>query len=166
MAARRYAEKTSVASETTRAEIERLLTRHGATAFHYGRDDQKHLAVIAFRLKDRHIRFSLPMPDRNAKEFTHTPVQGWQRDQKAQDAAYEQAIRQRWRALFLIIKAKLEAVEAGIATAEDEFLNATLLPNGATVGEWAAEQLDAVYQSGSMPSLMPGVPPKMLGSGS
>lgn len=54
---------------------------------------------------------------------------------------------------------KLEAVAAGITTFEDEFLAHTLLPNGATVGEWAAPQIEAVYADGGrhMPALLPGV---------
>ena len=65
-------------------------------------------------------------------------------------------MRQRWRALALVIKAKLEAVEADITTLEAEFLAHIALPSGATVGEWVGPQLDAVYGSGEMPALLPG----------
>ena len=64
---------------------------------------------------------------------------------------WEQAQRSRWRALLLVIKAKLEAIDAGIATFEDEFLAYTMLPGGETVGEWIAPQLDDVYATGVMP---------------
>jgi hypothetical protein len=74
----------------------------------------------------------------------------------AAETAYEQAVRQRWRALVLIVKAKLEAIEAGIGTIETEFLSSVMLPNGSTVGEWVAPQLIAVYGRGEMPALMPG----------
>jgi hypothetical protein len=77
-------------------------------------------AVIAFRANDRRVRFMLPLPDRNAKEFTHHDR--GPRQFEAAERLYEQAIRQRWRALALVIKAKLEAVEAGISEFEDEFL--------------------------------------------
>ena len=66
----------------------------------------------------------------------------------------EQAQRQRWRALLLVIKAKLEAIEAGIATFEDEFLAYTMLPSGETVGEWVSPQLDKVYEKGVMPATL------------
>lgn len=46
---------------------------------------------------------------------------------------YEQAGRQRWRALALVIKAKLEAVGTGIVTFEEEFLAHIVLPSGRTV---------------------------------
>ena len=48
----------------------------------------------------------------------------------------EEACRQRCRALLLIIRAKLEAVESGITTLEIEFLANILLPDGGTVGQW------------------------------
>jgi hypothetical protein len=44
------------------------------------------------------------------------------RTDKAIARAIDQADRQRWRALYLVIRAKLEAVEAGIAVYEQEFL--------------------------------------------
>ena len=52
------------------------------------------------------------------------------------------------------MKAKLEAVDAGISTFEDEFLSATLLPDGHTVGEWAQPQLEHAYSTGLMPGRM------------
>jgi hypothetical protein len=68
---------------------------------------------------------------------------------------WEQACRQRWRALNLVVKAKLEAVESGIATFEDEFLAYTMLPGGATVGQWLTPQLDEVYRRGDLSSVLP-----------
>lgn len=65
------------------------------------------------------------------------------------------ANRQRWRALALVIKAKLEAVETGIVSFEQEFLPHLVLPNGGTVHEWLAPQMEAVYDKGVMPRLLP-----------
>ena len=57
--------------------------------------------------------------------------------------SYDQACRQRWRALLLVIKAKLEAVTAGISTIETEFLANIVLPdNTICVGEWMLPQID------------------------
>jgi hypothetical protein len=149
----RYAERTEVSSDRSRAEIERTLRRYGASAFAYGWDHQR--ATIAFEMAGRRILFRLPMPDPTAKEFTRTPT-GKPRSPSAAEVAYEQAVRQRWRALALVIKAKLEAVAAGITTVEQEFLAHIQLPDGSTVGEWAAPQLALTYERGSMPALMPG----------
>lgn len=150
----RYAESTSVSSDASRAEIERTLRRYGATAFMYGWTSD--FAQVMFEISGRRVKFHLPMPDRNDRQFTHTPARERPRDLASQERAYEQAVRQRWRALALVIKAKLEAVAAGITTVEQEFLAHILLPNGATMGEWAAPQLDAAYGAGRMPELLPG----------
>lgn len=149
-----YAEKTSVPSDRSRAEIEKTLARYGADQFMYGWGIGE--AVIAFRADGRNVKFVLPMPDRNAKEFTHTPSRGTRRTESQAAEAFEQAVRQRWRALTLVIKAKLEAVEAGITVFEDEFLAHIMLPDGSTVGQWARPQLAIAYESNKMPALMPG----------
>lgn len=149
----RYADRTEVSSDRSRAEIERILRRYGATSFAYGWEVAK--ADIGFRIDGRAIRFTLPLPDPNAQEFRITPVRYTVRSPEAQEAAYEQAVRQRWRALALVIKAKLEAVEAGITTIDAEFLAHIALPSGATVGEWVGPQLDEVYGTGRMPALLP-----------
>jgi len=150
----RYAERTSVSSDASRTEIERTLRRYGATAFGYGWEGKQ--ATVMFVMGDRRIRFQLPLPDPNDRQFTHTPGKGLVRSTEAQEREYEQAVRQRWRALALVIKAKLEAVEAGISTVEDEFLAFVMLPNGSTVGQWAQPQIEQAYATGTMPALMPG----------
>ena len=61
----------------------------------------------------------------------------------------------RWRALLLVIKAKLEAVTAGISTIETEFLANIVLPDNTTAGEWMLPQIDRAYRSGEMPPLLP-----------
>lgn len=143
-----------MSSERSRAEIEQTLQRYGAESFMYGTDRQK--AVIMFDAHGRRIRFVLPMPDPSSSDFTLTPGKRLRRSADQAYAAWEQACRQRWRALALVIKAKLEAVETGITTFEDEFLAHTMLPNGSTVGEWAGPQLEKAYAAGAMPALLPG----------
>jgi hypothetical protein len=152
----RYAADTSVSADRSRAEIERTLSKYGANQFLYGWDGPK--AVIGFRMGGRMIRFLLPLPEKDSVEFTHTRSRGTRRSDAQAYLAWEQATRQRWRALALVIKAKLEAVESGITTFEEEFLAHTLLPNGTTVGEWAAPQLEEAYTKGRMPALLPALP--------
>lgn len=149
----KYAAGTDVPSDRSRAEIERTLRRYNASAFAYAWEGNA--AMIAFKLDDRQVQMRLPLPDPDDSEFTRTPT-GKTRTATAADAAYEQAVRQRWRALALVIKAKLEAVDAGISTVEREFLADISLPNGSTVGQWVGPQLNAVYARGEMPALMPG----------
>lgn len=150
-----YAASTDVTSDRSRAEIERTLRRYGATSFAYGWGED--MAMIAFQKDSRQIRFELPMPDPKDKAFLFTETRRQRRTDSAAEAAYEQAVRQRWRALALVIKAKLEAVEAGITTFDDEFLAHMVLPGGATVGQMIGSQLPELLSRGSLPALMPGV---------
>jgi len=55
------------------------------------------------------------------------------------------------------VKAKLEAVETGIVSLEEEFLAHVVLPDGSTVGQWAEPQLAELYGRGDMPALLPGM---------
>jgi len=150
-----YASSTSVSVEKSKAEIERTLQRYGASAFMYGWDGDK--AIIGFMLASRQIRFILPLPDRTAREFMYTPGGRRRRDMESQHDAWEQACRQRWRALALVIKAKLEAVESKITTIDEEFLAHMILPNGQTVAQWSIPQIKEAYETKRMPPLMLGV---------
>ncbi len=149
-----YANRTEVSSDKTRAEIERTLIRYGAREFAYAWTSTE--ARIAFAVADRKVLLRLPLPDRNDKRFTHTPGKGLQRAPAAAEAEYEQAVRQRWRALLLVIKAKLEAIEAGISSFEAEFLSWIMLPDGSTVGEHVQPWVAVAYDTGTVPALPPG----------
>jgi hypothetical protein len=149
----RYAANTEVTSDKSRTEIERTLVRYGADQFAYGWANEQ--AMIGFRAHDRQVRFMLPLPDRNDDEFQFTPTK---RDRRSVDAAereWEKACRQRWRALALVVKAKLEAVESGITEFEDEFLAHIVLPDGSTAGQWMRPQIAEAYDRGLMPSMLP-----------
>jgi hypothetical protein len=112
-----------------------------------------------FQADNRHVRFELPLPDRNDKAYTHHAPRSSYRTPKPRTAAdaakqWEQACRTRWRALALVIKAKLEAVASGITTFESEFLAHIVLPDGRTVGGWIAPQLAVAYERGGMPPML------------
>ncbi len=108
----RYAERTTVSVDASRAEIERTLARWGADQFVCGWDASR--AVIAFRAHGKQVRFILPLPARDDPQFTSYTrgYRTYQRSATEAERLWEQACRQRWRALALVIKAKLEAVEA------------------------------------------------------
>lgn len=132
----RYAQTTEVPVERSRAEIEATLVRYKASAFSSGWQPGK--AMIGFVINDLHIRFVLPIPDRSDKRFWVRRVRGQNvRATEAQaERAWDQEVRQRWRALCLVVKAKLEAVECGISTVEQEFLSFVVTNSGVTIGEW------------------------------
>ena len=148
-----YAEKTSVSVAKSKADIEELIRKAGAGQFVSGY--KENIAVIGFSLSDRQIRFVLPLPDKQDTKFWYTPERRNKRTEEQAYAAWEQACRSKWRALYLIIKAKLEAVESGISTIEREFFYDIVLPDGKTIVEWMAPQLESVYHTGNMPPLLP-----------
>jgi hypothetical protein len=138
----KYAEHTDVPIERSVSEIERTLDRYGCEAFSYMR--RKDAGAVEFEMRGRRVRIIVPLPDRNSPEFT-TYKQGGFRYQRADEPArklWEQACRQRWRALLLVIKAKLEAIDAGISTFDQEFLAQLVLPGGPTVIELVRAELE------------------------
>lgn len=146
----KYAADTNVSVEASRNEIERTLARYKADAFAYATEAGR--ATIMFRMAGRQVRFVLALPARDDREFTHHSRGA--RTESAAESAWEQACRQRWRALALVIKAKLEAVSAGITTIEDEFLAHTILGDGRTVGEAIKPQIEQHYMTGGPANLM------------
>ena len=147
-----YAENTSVSIEKSQADIQSTLRRYGAEDFASGWSGDN--AFVAFKLNDRLVKFVLPMPDINSDEFQKTE-QGRDRKANAAYKAWEQAGRARWRALLLVIKAKLEAIEVGVAEFEQEFLGYIALPNGQTVYEATQDSIEQSYATGRTLELMP-----------
>lgn len=143
----KYAARTEVPSSRSRNEIERVLTRYGATSFMSGWDEGQ--AVIGFVIHDRQVRFVLPLPDPQDRAFTRSET-GRARSAAVAQKAYEQAVRSAWRSLLLIIKAKLEAVESGIVEFDTEFLANLVLPNGQTVGSQVLPAARQAMESGSL----------------
>lgn len=152
-----YAATTSVPAERSQQEIQKLLQKFGATQFISGWDADR--ALIGFTLSTnsgpRMIKFILPLPKPNQQ-----PIQRSRRPRSAASAqaAYDQEVRRRWRALLLVLKAKLESVESGIATLEEEFMPWIVLPDGSTVGQFMTPQIDRAYKEKTMPSLLPMLP--------
>jgi hypothetical protein len=129
-----YAQRTKVSVDQTKSEIERTLSRYGADRFAYFTEAGK--AMIVFEAHSRRLRFDLLLPAGPSEK-----------DQKAR--------RQKWRALLLCIKAKLEAVASKIETFEEAFLAHVVLPDGSTVGEASAAPLAEIYKSNRMRPLLP-----------
>ncbi len=134
----RYAADTEVSVEKSRGQLEALLRQAGATQFHFGWTPTED--IIEFGFRNLQIRFLLPKHDRKA--FSHSKG-GRVRTPRQIDDAIAQADRQRWRALFLVVRAKLEAVEAGIATFEREFLPFVVTGSNQTVGDILIPRLAA-----------------------
>jgi len=160
-----YAKDTTVSAERTKMEIEKLAAKYGASQFVSGWSGTQ--ALVGFTMKSRMVKFFLPIPDKNDEKFRHTETGRWRspgsRADSLAEKAWEQATRSRWRSLFLVIKAKLEAVESGITDFEKEFLAHIVLPDGSTVGNWVAPQLEEIYKLRAMPNLLPGAGESSVG---
>jgi hypothetical protein len=140
-----YAERTDVPVEKSQLEIRRLLEKYKATGFVFG--EQAGIGVVMFEMQLRRVRFNLPMAlyeitKVRGKTFLMSKVQ------------VEQENRRLWRCLLLAIKAKMESVESGITTFEEEFLAHIVLPGGQTMGQVAAPQIAQSYKDGKMPPLL------------
>lgn len=149
-----YAKETTVSVEKTRAKIENTVSRYGASGFIGGWQGNR--AMVAFEMRERRLKFLLPLPDKADRQFLYTPVQGNRRSDGDAHKAWEQACRQKWRALALAIKAKLEAVESGISEFDSEFLANIVMPDGCTLGERIVPQLPSIMETGHLPPLLPG----------
>lgn len=137
-----YAQTTRVPVERSRAEIEKTLIRYGVDGFFYGRSAERG-GGIGFKYKGRLIKIAVPLPDKGEYES----------EQK-----YNQEYRRRWRVLLLALKAKLELVDAGLVSFEDEFLAQTCLPDGSTVAQYYQPLIDEAVKDGKMPkALLPGI---------
>ena len=146
-----YAKDTEVSVEKSQMELERTLERFGATGFMRGWDKQANVAVLVFEIRSRRVKLTVPMP---TLEDVSRRKDGSSRPIQHRKGALDQATKQRWRAFNLIVKAKLEAIESGISTIEDEFMANILLPSGQTIGQWMQPQIEAAYRTGHMPPLL------------
>lgn len=147
-----YAQSTSVSVSKTKGEIDGLLRKHRASGF--GVFEEQTRAMLVFEMASRRIVFHLPLPNQMDKKFILTG-RGQRRTAEASMAAWEQACRSRWRALFLCIKAKLESIESGIETFEDAFLAHIQMPDGSLVSENVRPQLALAYKNNAMQPLLP-----------
>ncbi len=121
-----YAADTSVPVDRSKSQIEKLLTAHGAQGFQTGwqgpEGDDPGWDVIGFKWKNRAIRFQIARPVVKSSY-------------RSNQSAMDQKTRQRWRILHLVIKAKLEAVQAGVSVFEEEFLAHIVTDDGQTIGQ-------------------------------
>lgn len=149
---RRYASQTIVSEEKSRMDLERLLVRYGATGFVYGWQDS--VAVLGFKYDNTAIRMGIPIP--SLDKFAHDG-RGHSRSEGSKKSAWEQAKRQIWRALLLIVQAKFEAILAGLTTFDQEFLSFIQLPDGNTVGSYILPQIESARDGGKFRLALPGL---------
>jgi hypothetical protein len=123
-----YARNTRVTPEKTRDEIERTVKKYGAKGF--ASAWQGDAVRIEFLCRDRHIRMTMIEP------------------------AGMQSTRSKWRSLLLLVKAKLEAVDAKITTFEEAFLSDIVMPDGRTVWESTKGPIKIAYDKKAPTNLL------------
>lgn len=146
----KYAKDTTVSVERTIEEIRTTLKRYGAIKLATFEDEAR--AAIAFEMRQRQVKFVMPLPKRADYKYTTGGRHG--NAGTLNPNAYDQALRQRWRQLLLCIKAKLESVEVGIETFDEAFMAQIVLPSGKTMAEWAVPQIEIAYEKNVMPPLL------------
>lgn len=145
----KYASKTTVSPEKSQSEIYSILRKYGATKFGAMEDVGK--AYLFFEFNGLLIRVDVPLPDISDFELT---ASGRTRTNEQAKKEHEQSIKQRWRALLLAVKAKLESVEVGISTIEKEFMSFVVMPDGRQLSDHVVPKLNEISSTGKMPKLL------------
>lgn len=146
-----YATNTKVSAQRTRVELETLLEKAGATKTAVVHDALEMKVIVFFEMKDRRVRFWIPLPNRDDIQFTHIN-ESRERSRGPSERLWEQACRSSWRALLFSIKAKLVSISTGVETFEQAFLAHIVVPGG-TVGDVAAPAIAEAYRTGLLPPL-------------
>lgn len=152
---RRYAAATNVAVEKSKAEIEGLLIAHGADNIMTGISRAQCVAFVAFSLEGRQVKLVLPLPDiakiprKRVRRGDGAELGDRTDEQIAKE--WEQQCRQRWRALLLVVKGKLEMIEIGASSVDREFLADFAMPDGRVLWEAIAPQLIDMQQVPQLP---------------
>ena len=150
-----YAKGTKVSPSKTELEIRQALCEFGVVDVALLTAGSTRSAAVLFVLDKRQYRLRVPLPDPDDSEFTQTThkrprkLPEGQRRQRV-----EQATKERWRALLLLVKAKLQAIRLGVTTFESEFLGSvTLTPDGQTVADFLLPRLAQAIEKNQLPQL-------------
>lgn len=138
-----FAKGTKTSIDATEQQIKRMLQKAGADGV--AMLEERTRAVVAFHLNGRSIQFRLPLPAKDEHRFVYRKANQYGGEvENAKDTQlnlWVQACRERWRALHLCIKAKLESVEQNIESFDDAFLAHIQMPDGETVGDKMRDEL-------------------------
>ncbi len=122
----RYAEGTKVSVESSRGEISGILAKHGVERM--GWASERAGDTLMFELGGYSFRFNMARP-------TLEEVMRLYPNAYDHNAKREAEWRRRWRANVLLLKAKLEFIDAGDTTLIRELLPYAVLKGGRTVEE-------------------------------
>ena len=134
----KYAKTTSVPVKRSRQSIQDLFEDYGIDEFFFAKSPRGE--GIGFCYEQRTYKHNVSTPERT---------------EKMTDRQFEQALRQRWRILFMSLKMKLEQIMDGGISFEDQFLAQMCLPDGSTVAEFMElPQNSALLEKTQMPKML------------
>ena len=134
----KYAQYTKVPIQKSKQQIEKLLIDWGIEEFFFGTSPRGE--GIGFKYKGRIYKRNVTKPKRES----------W-----TSNAEYERLQRQRWRILYMSLKMKLEEIDDGDISFEDQFLSMMCLPDGSTVADFMKlPENVALLQKAEMPKLL------------
>lgn len=113
-----------------------MLMKYKARKTAFLTDDN--FATVIFEIQDYQVKIDLPVPQK--ADFRLSPT-GNSRKPDAIEKAFLKAIDTRWKVLALVIKAKLQAIEHGVTSIENEFLAQIVLSENRTIRDTVASQL-------------------------
>ena len=147
-----YGEQTKVPLEQSIAEVIGMLRKAGAERI--GQMEERDRFTVQFFMHDRMVRFRVAFPSIQdlAKSAGMRGVRPASEAELKQTR--EQRIKQRGRALMLVVKAKLESVESEVETFEEAFLANVVTADGSTVYERIKAPIALEYDSGKIGPLM------------
>lgn len=135
---RAYAEDTRVPVAKSQGDLVALLSKFDADQIGHVLDRTTGEAIVFFTRKSRQYRLGIPMPKKvnlNAAQF-------------------DQRCRARWRALLLLIKAKMVGIDCGATTFEEEFLAHTVTAQGERLVDVIRAPLEEHYETGQPVNLL------------
>jgi hypothetical protein len=133
----RYAEGTKVPVESSRGEISGILARHGVVRMAWATEPSGD--ILQFELGGHAFRLDIVRPTLEEVRRRYVDEGGKWHLVYDHQAKVDAEWRRRWRANVLLLKAKLEFIDAGDTTLERELLPYLVLRDGRTVGALIAE---------------------------
>jgi hypothetical protein len=135
---RAYAEDTKVSVGKSQGDLVTLLTKFDADQVGHVLDNKTGEAVVFFTREGRQYRLGVPMPKKSGLT----------------DRQFDQKCRSRWRALLLLIKAKMVGIDCGATTFEEEFLAHTVTAQGERLVDALRKPLEEHYETGQPVNLL------------
>lgn len=139
-----YAANTKVPPERTKAQIEALLVKHGASEFMHKSSTTQ--AAIGFVMSGFQIEIRITLPQSSAFST---------------EREYKQRVRSLWRGILLYVTSKMNQIEEGFTTIEHEFLSDIVIDvdprtgRTTTVGDRLLPVAREISESGTIPPLLP-----------